>query len=333
MKKVTIIGEGAWGTAVATLLATNGYEVLLWCYDKQVAKTIAKKQINERYLPGIKLPDAIKPETDLKKVLVGIDWIFEAIPVLFLREVLEKASRWISADQRWVVLSKGIEQKTLLLPTQIIDDVFHKKIEKAVFAGPSFAQEVATKQITAVTVASTSCIVGKELQQLLVNDYFRPYSSLDIIGVQVGAALKNVVTLGIGLLDGAGYNDNAKAFFMTRGFHEMVQLACAMGGKAETLYGLSGFGDLVLTSMGRLSKNLKVGNRLGKGEKLTSVLEKTGYTPEGVNSVRSVCQLMEQYALDLTICRGIYKVIFEEESVQTMLNELIKQPLSWECKE
>ena len=333
MKTITIIGEGAWGTAIATLLATNGYMVKLWCFDKIVAETISKNRYNERYLPGVKLPTNIKSTTNLSEALSDVDWVFEAIPVVFLRSLLLQALPWISPKQRWVILSKGIEQETLLLPTQIIDDVFSGKVKKAVFAGPSFAYEVATKQITAVTVAATDCSVGQELQCMLANDYFRPYISLDIIGVQVGAALKNVITLGVGLLDGAGYNDNAKAFFMTRGFHEMVQLACAMGGKPETLYGLSGFGDLVLTSMGKLSRNLEVGRRLGRGEQLTAILEQTGYTPEGINSVTSTCQLVERYNLNLSICRGIYAIIFEGESVQAMLNQLTAQPLSWECEE
>ena len=333
MKTVTIIGEGAWGTAVATLLATNGYMVKLWCHDKMVAETISKKRHNERYLPGIVLPDTIKPTTNLSQALADVDWVFEAIPVAFLRPLLLQALPWVRPNQRWVILSKGIEQETLLLPTQIVDDVFGDKVKKAVFAGPSFAYEVATKQITAVTVAATNCAVGQELQRLLANDYFRPYISLDIIGVQVGAALKNVITLGVGLLDGAGYNDNTKAFFMTRGFHEMVELACAMGGNVETLYGLSGFGDLVLTSMGKLSRNLEVGQRLGRGEQLSAILDQTGYTSEGVNSVRSMCQLMQRYKLDLSICHGIYAVIFEGRSVSTMLDQLMKQPLSWECEE
>ncbi len=333
MKQIAIIGEGAWGTAVATLLATNGFQVLLWCHDEQVAETIEKKRINERYLPGIVLSENIKPEIELEKVLANVEWVFEAIPIVFLRTILLQALPWVSTRQRWVVLSKGIEQKTLLLPTQIIDDIFQKKVEKAVVAGPSFAHEVVTKQITAATIAATNCAIGQELQQLLANDYFRPYISLDVIGTQVGAALKNVITLGVGILDGAGYKDNTKTFFMTRGFHEMVQLACAMGGNAETLYGLSGFGDLVLTSMGKLSKNLEVGQRLGRGEKLATVLAVTGYIPEGVNSVKSMRQLMQRYALNLSICRGIYEIIFEGKSMQTTLHELMEQPLSWECKE
>ncbi len=167
---------------------------------------------------------------------------------------------------------------------------------------------------------------------MLANDYFRPYVTTDVIGVQAGAALKNVITLGIGMLDGAGYTDNAKAFLLTRGLHEMVQLVANVGGRQETVYGLSGVGDLVLTAMGKLSRNLEVGRRLGSGEKLEIILQQTGYIPEGINTVQSVYQLLTQQNLDLPICRGIYDVIFTETTLKDMLRSLMKQPLSFECE-
>ncbi len=328
-----MIGEGAWGTAVATVLAENGYIVKLWCQDPKVADTIKKKRVNERYLPNIKLGEKIQPITDLKAATCDVAWVFEAIPVKFLRSVLEQAKDCFSQDQVWVVLSKGIEQNSLLLPTQMIDEVFGAKTKKAVFAGPSFAKEVATKQITAVSIAASDCTIGLQLRQLLANNYFRPYVTTDMIGVQVGAALKNVITLGIGLLDGAGYHDNAKAFFLTRGLNEMAQIAVGLGGKQETLYGLSGVGDLVLTSMGKLSRNLQVGRNLGKGETLSTILQQTGYVPEGINTVKSVCQLAKKLEIDAYVCRGIYEIIFEGKSVQSMLEELMQQPLTWECEQ
>ena len=333
MKTVCVIGEGAWGTAVANVLADNGYTVKLWCYHKDVAEEISKTRINKRYLPSILLDEKIEPTTDLRKAICDVTWVFEAIPVKYLRSVLEQAKPCFMQDQIWVVLSKGIEQDTLLVPTQMIDEIFGPETKKAVFAGPSFAKEVATKQITAVTIAAQNCDIGLQLQRILANTYFRPYISTDIIGVQVGAALKNVITLGIGLLDGAGYNDNAKAFFLTRGLNEMVGLAMAMGGKQETIYGLPGVGDLVLTSMGKLSRNLEVGRRLVIGETLDDVLKETGYIPEGIHSVKSVCQLAKKLTLDLFLCTQIYYVIFENKSIQSMLDELMAHPLEWECKE
>ncbi|MDP3889188.1 MAG: NAD(P)H-dependent glycerol-3-phosphate dehydrogenase, partial [bacterium] len=225
----------------------------------------------------------------------------------------------------------GIEKDTLLLPTQIINDVLGSHIKTAVLAGPSYAQKVVAQEITAVTLAAPDCTPGYELQKVLANNYFRPYVSTDMIGVQVGAALKNVITLGIGMLNGAGYSDNTKAFLFSRGLQEMVQLCVAMGGRQETMYGLSGVGDLVLTSMGTLSKNLQIGKLLGAGGSLETILEKTGYIPEGINTVQSVHQLMRAYNVQLPISHGIYEVIFKHKTIKSMLQELMAHPLDWEC--
>ena len=330
-KTVCMLGEGAWGTAVATLLAHNRQTVNLWCHHADVAQEIKEKQTNARYLPGVRLSKNIVPTTDIDAALCGTRWVFEAIPIKYLRAVLKKTVSCFTDEQIWVVLSKGIEKDTLLLPTQILDDVFTRTVNKAVFAGPSFAKQVADKQITAVTIASTDCDVAASLQNLLANEYFRPYGSLDVVGVQLAAALKNVITFGVGLLDGAGYNDNTKAFFMTRGLHETSQLIQAMGGAQKTAYGLSGVGDLVLTSMGALSRNLEVGRRLGAGESLDAIIQKTGYTPEGVNTVASVQKLAERVGCKTPVCRGVYEVIFGGKSVTTMLQDMMQQPLEWEC--
>jgi glycerol-3-phosphate dehydrogenase (NAD(P)+) len=326
-----VIGEGAWGTAVATLLAANGYEVRLWCYDPAVAENIAAMRTNDRYLPGIVLDHAIHPTTDMREAICGARWVFEAIPVQFLRDVLQKTIICFSPEQVWVILSKGIEQETLMLPSQIIDDVFGYKLYKAVFAGPSFAYDLARKQPTAVTLAATDCSAALELQAVLANDYFRPYISLDFIGVQLGGALKNVFALGVGILDGAGFADNAKAFLLTRGLHEMELLTIALGGKKETLYGLSGIGDLVMTAMGGHSRNLAVGRALGKGEKIAAILERTGYIPEGINTVTSIHQLLMKKKIRAPICLGIYQIIFESKSVESFIHELMTQPLEQEC--
>ncbi len=332
MKRVAVIGEGAWGTAVATLLAHNGYEVIVWCYHEQVVSQINDDHCNKKFLSDIELSTSIRATTDMKEALCDVQWVFEAIPVKFLRSVLQQAKECFTPEQVWVVLSKGIEQETLLFPTQIIDEVLGATTKKTVFAGPSFAQDVAKQQITAVAVAAPDCDLGIALQKMLANDFFRPYITTDMIGVQVGAALKNVITLGIGMLDGAGYTDNAKAFLLTRGLHEMVQFSQAVGGTQETVYGLSGVGDLVLTSMGKLSRNLEVGKRLGKGQSLDEILKETGSLPEGINTVQSVDQLIKKNNLDLPICRGIYNVIFTELTIATMLQTLMAQPLTWECE-
>ncbi len=332
MKHVTIIGEGAWGTAVATLLAHNGYHVRIWCHHRELVDSINTTHQNERFLPGILLDKKIKAVASLKEALADVTWVFEAIPVKYLRTVLKEAKPWVHEQQIWVVLSKGIEQETLLFPSQIIDEVFEKKVATTIFAGPSFAMDVARKQITAVTIAAADCEQGKALQKILANDYFRPYITTDFIGVQAGAALKNVITIGVGMLDGAGYTDNAKAFLLTRGLSEMMQLSCALGGTKETVYGLSGVGDLVLTGMGELSRNLLVGRRLGRGDSLDTILKEIDAIPEGINTVQSVYQLMKKQKISLPICRGIYEIIFKGRSLHNFLQSLMAQPLTNECE-
>lgn len=329
MNMVTVIGEGAWGTAMATLLSAQGLGVKLWCYDSNVAQSIRETRVNERYMPGVILDDKIVPTTDLKEALSDVQWVFEAIPVVHLRSILQQARPYISSEHVWVILSKGIEQDTLLLPSQIVE----KEIgdcSKVVLSGPSFAKDVVQKQPTAVTIASKEHSILQELQLLLANDYFRPYCSDDVVGVQFGGALKNVLALGVGLLDGSGFTDNTKTFILTRGFHELVTCATAMGAKKETLYGLSGIGDLILTSMGKLSRNLLVGKRLGQGQTLENILEETGYIPEGINTVVSVFQIMQKYNLDLPILKGIYHIVFGEKTVQQFIDEIMNRPLEWE---
>ena len=332
MKRIAILGGGAYGTALATLCAANGHEVFLWCYEQKVADCIQKHHTNENYLPGIVLDNKIHASSDLHEVLnCGTQWVIEAIPVKFLRIVLEQVKQSFTRDQIWIITSKGIELNTHLLPSEIIDDVFDYTTKKVAMAGPSFAYDLAQKELTAVTVAASDCAVGIRVQKLLANSYFRPYLSLDLIGVQMGGALKNVLTLGIGMMDGAGFTDNAKAFLFTRGLHEMVELAKSRGAHEKTLYGLSGIGDLVMTSMGTRSRNLEVGKRLGRGESLDSILRQTGYIPEGINTVQTLNQMIQKEGLDLPVCQGIYDAIFSKKSLESVLRSLMERPLESEC--
>ena len=329
-ERVSVLGAGAWGTAVAQLLAQNGCDVTLWCYEPEIAQEINTKQCNERYLPGKKLNKNIKAVSDLKEALTNVRWVFEAVPVKFLRSVLKNCVPFFSEKQIWVVLSKGIENETLLFPGQIIDDVFKTTAQKAIAGGPSFSKDLMQEQVTAVTVASKDKTIVHELSMILANKYLRPYLSNDVTGVQLGGALKNIITLGIGILDGAGFTDNTKAFLFTCGLKEMVQCARELGAQEKTIYGFAGVGDLVLTSMGRLSRNLIVGRRLGSGQALGEVLKETGFIPEGINSLKSVHQLLEKHKLEAPVLRGLYSVIFEEKSIQKLLDELVARPLEWE---
>lgn len=331
MKKVAVIGEGAWGTAIASVLASNDINVNLWCYHQDVVESIKQSHENKRFKPGYKLSPLIQPTTDLQLALEEVTWVFEAIPVQYLRSILTQAQPFYNLKQQWVVLSKGIEQKTLKFPSEMIQDVFGKNANIYALLGPSYADDLMQQQITAVSLAASTCEQGFELQQLIVNNYFRPYVTTDLIGVQLGGALKNVLALALGMMDGAHYGDNAKMFVLTRGLHEMVKLARAMGALQETMYGLSGVGDLVLTAMGSKSRNREVGKRLGSGQSLDDILEQTGYIPEGINTVKSIAQLSKNYNLELHILQGIYSIIFEETSLDIFLKNLIAEPLGLEC--
>ncbi len=325
MKHVCVLGDGAWGTAFATLLAHNGHAVTLWCYEADNAQIIARTRMNERYLPGQILSERITPTASLSDALHGCAWIFEAIPVQYLRSVIQQAAPHVTDEQIWVVLSKGIEQDTLLLPTQIIDDVCGKNYKKAVVAGPTFAADLAQKQVSAASVAATDSAIAHELQTFLANDYFKPVLNTDLIGIQVGGAVKNVITLGVGMLEGAGYTDNTKVFLVTRGLQEMSEIAKTFGGKPETIYGLSGAGDLMLTALGKLSRNLAVGKRLGKGDaSLQTILNELGHVPEGINTVQTIHQLIETKKLQLPICTAIYEIIFAGKKVDHLITALMQ---------
>lgn len=330
-KTVAILGEGAWGTAIATLLAHNGYTVKLWCHDPAVKQSIERQHTNDRYMPGFVLDTKIIPFTNLQEVLADCTWIFEAIPVQFLRSVLEQCKPFVTDQQRWVILSKGIEQETLLLPSQMLKNIFGSTVPVAAVMGPSFAHDVMNKVITGVSVAAEDCTIGTKLQKLLANEYFRPYLSLDLVGVQVGAAFKNVIGLGLGMLEGANYPDNTRALLFTRGMQEIMQLCIALGGKQQTVYGLSGVGDLVLSALGKQSRNVAVGRMLGKGASLQSILDETGYIPEGINTVKSIHALMQKHSLDLPVCFGIYHIIFSSKKIADFLQELMAKPLENEC--
>jgi len=220
------------------------------------------------------------------------------------------------------MLSKGIEQDTLMLPTQIIDDVLKMDVEKAVCVGPSFADEVVRKRFTAVVVASNNNAYTQQIKSMLENDYFKVFESSDMIGVQVGSALKNVIALGIGILDGAGYGENAQAIVLAKGLRDMITCAQALGGKKETMHGLAGVGDLILTCKGGLSRNVMVGRYFGQGKSLEKVIEDEGVTPEGVNTAQSIYELAQKHKISLPVCEGIYDIVFAGKSVDQFLTDI-----------
>ena len=333
-QSICMLGEGAWGTSMSLLLAHNGHRVNLWCYHEEVAREIQKTRFNQRYLPGIKIDDHIYPMTDIKKAISGATVIFEAIPTEFLRSVVERVMPYYDPEkQSWVVLSKGIEDKTLLLPGQIIQQLFgpESDVKITVVTGPSFAQDVARQKMTAVVVAADDCTRAKAINELLANHYFKTYLSMDIIGTQAAAAFKNVIAVGVGLVSGAGGSDNTRAYIITRGLQEMALFVQALGGKPQTVSGLAGVGDLILTCMGGLSRNIALGEHFARGASLREIEEQLGALPEGINTLKSVYEIMQRDNFQLPVCAGIFDIIFNNKSVSDVLDELMEHPFEIEC--
>ncbi len=328
--KVTVLGAGAWGTAIATLLAHNGYDVVLWCYEQDVANDINLNGFNSRYLPGIQLQKNIKATNNLQESIQASPWLFEAVPVTCLKSVFASAKTWVTPEHRIVVLSKGIDSESSSLPVEIITAAIKGENQFAVLGGPNFAHELAQQVPTASVVASSSISLIGDLAKMLNNRFFKVYGSDDIIGVQVGGAFKNVMALVLGIANGAKYRENTTAYFMTQGLDEMAKIAVALGGKAETVYGLSGFGDLVLCCTGSLSRNFKIGQLLGQGAQLSSLADKFPVLPEGVNTLQIVKVLADRHALTLPLCGGTYGFVFAGKPFDEVLDTLMNAEKSFE---
>ena len=313
VKSIGVIGEGAWGTAIASLLAENGYQVHLWCYDKVVAQGINQEHQNSHYMPDFVLSPRIIAYTDLKDVMFN-EWIFISTPIKFFRDIVTQCKPYYRRNQRWVVLSKGIENDTLMLPSQILAHVLSSQINVAVLGGPSFAHGVMDRCTTGVNIAASDSIIAEDLALLVRNAWFRPFINDDVLGIELGGALKNVVAILLGISTGMQNDDNTHALLFTRAWQEMTALAEALGAKHKTLQDLAGIGDLFLTVSGHYSRNFFVGKRLGSGQKLESVLQETGFIPEGLNTVKTVKQLIEKYQLTLPLFSTLYAVVFENFS-------------------
>jgi glycerol-3-phosphate dehydrogenase (NAD(P)+) len=283
-----------------------------------VAKTIAENRKNERYFPDFTFPENVQPVTDFSS-LHNVTYIFEAVPVRYMRSVIAQMKPHVTNNHVVIVMSKGIENDTLLFPLELINDVLDSNNAQAVLAGPSFAHDLAQQETTGVSLA-TQHEAGKEIQALLNNDYFHAHLTPDIVGVQVGAALKNVIALGLGIAEGAGFSDNTKALLLTKGLEEIALLAESLGGKRETIYGLSGVGDLFLSSMSSQGRNAALGRELGAGSKLADINSRMGVLPESANTLKSLYQLMSIKNITMPLCTTIYQVVYENKDISSLLH-------------
>lgn len=310
-QRVTILGAGAWGSAVASLMANNGHQVTLWTHEADVADHINQTHTNQKYLSGAALHPAIMATTDVAAALAAVDWIVEAIPVVHLRSVLERVQQVAGAGvagKNWLLLSKGLEQTTNLVPSQLLDNVFGVAIPAVVLSGPSFAKDLINKVPTAVLLAGDLAL-GQKAQALVVNRYLRTELATDQLGVQLCGALKNVIALAAGMAHGAGFGDNTRAFVLTQGLAELSQLVQVLGGQQATVYGLAGVGDVVLTAGSVTSKNFRAGVLLGQGAGLAGVASAMPVAPEGFNTVHVVHDLMHQHQLTLPLFQLTYDCV------------------------
>lgn len=312
---VAVLGAGGWGTTLAILLHDNGHKITLYEYKPDYAEFLQKKRINEIYLPGIKIPDEIEITSNLEDAVKSRHLIVLAIPTQYIRNVIGKIHfEWIK-NSVIVNVAKGIEISSLKRVSEIIKDIFPEIDDSKVstLSGPSHAEEVSRKIPTAVVVASSSIETAKFVQNEFMNPYFRVYASTDIVGVELGGSLKNVIAIGAGICDGAGFGDNTKAAIMTRGIAEISRLGIALGAKPETFAGLSGIGDVIVTCMSKYSRNRYVGEQIGKGKKLKDILSEMEMVAEGVTTAKSVYQLSQKVGVEVPICTEVYRVLYEDK--------------------
>ena len=330
--KISVIGAGSFGTAMALVAERCGNEVMLWAHDARVAEGIKSSRINPVYLPNITLPDEIWVTNDLEEAASFSDTIFMVVPSHYYRDVLTKIRAYLKSPVTVISGTKGIENETQERMSEISHHVLGGFLKAfAVLSGPTFAIETARGDPTAAVIASHDVDSAQSIQRALSSGSFRLYHSTDVVGVELAGSLKNVIAIAAGVLEGLGLGNNTTAALITRGLHEISRLSIALGGRMETLAGLAGMGDLVLTCTGSLSRNRAVGVALGKGKKLADILGDMRAVAEGVKTSRSAKQLSERHDIEMPIANEMYQVLYENESARAALQRLMTRSLKAEA--
>lgn len=323
--KICVIGAGSWGTAIAKYLAEKGLDIVLWAREPEVVHSILNLKENLAFLPDIKLPENIRPTNDLKEVLAEKNFVIFSVPSKHLRSVLKNAARFIASGSIVVNTSKGIEADTGKLMQEVFDDELGLRIHKryATISGPTFAREVAVCLPTRTAIAAWNEKTGKAVREVFEGQCLGVELTKDVVGVELGGALKNVVAIAVGMAGGLGFGDNAKSVIATKGMEEMTRLGVRMGANALTFSGQAGFGDLVLTCMGKLSRNGKLGQRIGQGERLEDIMKSALSVAEGVTTVVAVKNLAKQYRVLIPVTNQVYLVLYESKLPREAMLELI----------
>jgi glycerol-3-phosphate dehydrogenase (NAD(P)+) len=323
--RVSVIGAGSWGTALAKLAADAGHDVTMWAYEAEVVEQL-REGVNRVYMPDVRLP-TLRATGALDEALAGAEIIISVMPSHVVRTVWQRAAPHLGSDPIVLSATKGIEESTLCSMSTVLRDVLPERHHRrlAVLSGPSFAAEVARQQPTAVVVASSSADVAQTVQAALRTNYFRVYTSSDMTGVEIGGAAKNVVAIAVGMSDGLGYGANARAALITRGLAEITRIAVAQGGNPLTLAGLSGLGDLVLTCTGDLSRNRRVGLRLGGGESLQQIQAETQMVAEGVFNAKSCRGLAARLGVEMPVAEMVHAVLYDGLNPRTGARRLMQR--------
>ena len=327
--KCAVLGAGAWGTALANLLVDNGHETVIWAHEPDVAESINEGHVNPRFLPGAALRSELHATPDKQAAITGAELVLFATPSHVLRDVAGHARAWASKDATLVVATKGIERGRLALMTAVIAEEFASH-EVVALSGPSFAAEVAGRQPTAVVAASLSLGAAERTQQAFSSPSFRVYTNDDVIGVELGGALKNVMAVATGISDGLGLGFNARAALITRGLAEIMRLGVKLGARPQTFAGLAGVGDLVLTCTGALSRNRTVGLEIGRGATLSEVLAGRETVAEGVVTTESAKELAEREGIEMPIVNAVHRILYERQPARWALVELMTRGLRQE---
>ncbi len=322
---VAVLGPGSWGTALAQVLAENGHDVRIWGNDPAQLYEIDHYHTNRHYLPDLKIPESIHGTTDLKEAVKDADAILFVVPTKAIRIVAQQVVKELNTKPVIIHASKGLEQKTHKRISEILVEEIPADLRKeiVVLSGPSHAEEVAVHDLTTITAAAKEIEAAEYVQDLFMNNYFRIYTNDDVIGVELGAALKNIIALGTGALAGLGYGDNAKAAIMTRGLAEISRLGVALGANPLTFIGLSGVGDLIVTGTSKHSRNWRCGYQLGQGKSLAEILDHMGMVVEGVETTKSAYELSQNLGVEMPITETIYNVLYNDLDVKEATTALM----------
>ena len=322
MAKVGVLGAGSWGTALSILLRDNGHQVTIWSIDEKEVAMLNEKREHATKLPGVKIPEDIVITNEMEKAITGKDFMVLAVPSIFTRGTAAKMKPYVAENQIIVDVAKGIEESTLMTLSQQIEQEI-PQADVAVLSGPSHAEEVGRKLPTTCVIGAKSKETAEYLQSMFISKVFRVYTSPDILGIELGGSLKNVIALAAGIADGLGYGDNTKAALITRGIAEIARLGVKMGGKIESFVGLTGIGDLIVTCASVHSRNRKAGYLMGQGKSMQEAMDEVQMVVEGVYSAKAAAKLAKEYEVPMPIVDEINKILFEGKDPKQAVDDLM----------